>query len=245
MDGDKIADKHNQTQFNEISFTPDGSRFILSSNQGTLIVLDSSNLGVRQEESEAAPALLDWRALGTIHAHTATVFCIKCDPSGRFAISGGVDSMVGLWSLNDFSSLGMNTGLTASIRSVDFTGDGEFVAVGGEDPNIDIVRAASDDCDTGAVTDFVTSISSRRRHSARFTRFPFCQSIRLSLGIRGGILWRTRATPRREAYMYTAFSNRSHLYHRHHDKRTTINAESLLMMKLCWQSVQMTRWSNV
>lgn len=139
-------------EYNELQWTPDGRKLVVSSNQSTLAVLDCSSFtGAAASATSTAEAMqedkgtgtttpsIGWPKQRTFTAHTATVFCVKCDPTMRFAASAGVDSMVALWDVSEWTSHGMYAGLTANIRALGFSHDGELLAVGGEDPNIDIV----------------------------------------------------------------------------------------------------------
>lgn len=142
----------NSEEYNELQWTPDGRKLVVLSNQSTLAILDCSSFTgaatspssageVKQEGqgTETTTPSIGWPKQRVVTAHTATVFCVKCDPTMRFAASAGVDSMVALWDVNEWTSQGMYAGLTANIRALGFSHDGELLAVGGEDPNIEIV----------------------------------------------------------------------------------------------------------
>ncbi|KDN37261.1 WD40 repeat-like protein [Tilletiaria anomala UBC 951] len=141
---------------NEIAWTPDGRQFVLTSNTGTLSAMQSSTLLIdetslqsateRRLAGQAPTNVLPWRTTHSFTAHTATIFCLAMDPCGRYAASAGQDSMIGLWNTADWTSAeaGMNaSAMTNSVHSLGFSGDGEFLAAGGEDAWVEILATST------------------------------------------------------------------------------------------------------
>jgi THO complex subunit 3 len=111
-------------EINGISWTWDGSRFLIATGQGALQVFDW-------------PSLLQQ---GSLPASTSGLTCLSLDPRGRFVVVGGADALVSLWDLEHLSCERTFGALHSPLRSVSVSFDGELVASGGsDDALIDIV----------------------------------------------------------------------------------------------------------
>ena len=133
--------KAEREEINEFSWTPDGSLFVLGTGGGTVRLLDARTVEVRQgEESSkgASVSAVRWPVVHTIVGHTASVFCLKFDPLGRYLATASADSTTALWSLNEWYNISMSGHLSYPPRSISFSFDGEFLAAGGEDSFISI-----------------------------------------------------------------------------------------------------------
>lgn len=74
----------------------------------------------------------------TSPAHVGGVTALALDPRGRYLASGGVDSIVNLFDLEDWISAKTITSAEHSINSLSFSYDGEYLAVSTTGPYVDI-----------------------------------------------------------------------------------------------------------
>ncbi len=183
-------------QFNELQFTPDGQQLIITSNLGGIYVHDTSSFlsptfdasALASHAAHPTLATLDapfsalphlaLPASQTLNVHSGAVFCLRTDRTNRYAVTGGADSIVALWDVNDWSSSLLYSGRTGSCRNVGFSGDSELIAVAGEDPEIDIVSvglelaARSTRARRSADADDSTQFTDRHVHHDLHTKDP-------------------------------------------------------------------------
>ncbi|KAJ3505953.1 hypothetical protein NMY22_g17404 [Coprinellus aureogranulatus] len=74
----------------------------------------------------------------TSPAHVGGVTALALDPRGRYLASGGIDSIVNLFDLEDWISAKTITSCEHSINSLSFSHDGEYLAVSTTGPYVDI-----------------------------------------------------------------------------------------------------------
>jgi THO complex subunit 3 len=137
-------------EINEFSWTPDGRIFVLGTGSGNVRLLDARNtetLSVDTSVHSSQPAL-NWPLVHTIVGHTATVFCVRTDPLGRYLATASADSTTAIWSIDECFNVSMSGHLTYPARSISFSYDGEFLAAGGEDNFISITATAPMDATT-------------------------------------------------------------------------------------------------
>ncbi|CAH0476342.1 unnamed protein product [Peronospora belbahrii] len=78
-----------------------------------------------------------------VTAHAGSCVCLDLHPSGRYLALGGVDSLVSLWDLEELYCTKTFVVTTSGIRFVRFNHDGNFLAIGMDDPNLIVLDAAS------------------------------------------------------------------------------------------------------
>ncbi|TEB30032.1 WD40 repeat-like protein [Coprinellus micaceus] len=82
--------------------------------------------------SESSIRAIEYPSLGlhkTSPAHVGGVTSLALDPRGRYLASGGVDSIVNLFDLEDWISARTITSCEHSINSISFSSDGEYLAI--------------------------------------------------------------------------------------------------------------------
>jgi THO complex subunit 3 len=137
--------KSEREEINEFSWSPDGSLFVLGTGGGDVRLLDARVINVQEdviEHSDQGKSVsnhaIRWPVVHTIVGHTASVFCLKFDPIGRYLATASADSTTALWSLQEWFNVSMSGHLSSPPRSISFSFDGEFLAAGGEDNFISI-----------------------------------------------------------------------------------------------------------
>lgn len=78
--------------------------------------------------------------------HTDTVLAVRADPTGRFAVTGGLDATVRVWDLRTGDQVRILDGQRGSVRAVCVTPDGRFAAAAGSDATVRVW-----DLETGAL----------------------------------------------------------------------------------------------
>ncbi|UZJ54594.1 hypothetical protein CBS101457_003914 [Exobasidium rhododendri] len=133
--------KTEKEEINEFSWSPDGSLFVVGTGGGNVRLLDARASAYVQDGEvgsgdSKSPNAIKWPTVYTIQGHTASVFCLKFDPMGRYLATASADSTTALWSLNEWYNISMSGHQTGPSRSISFSFDGEFLASGGDDPFI-------------------------------------------------------------------------------------------------------------
>ena len=124
------------TQINELAWSPDGSLLLLPMGSGQIRFLRvPSQLQAGEVDTSA-----DWECVLTRPVHPAAVFCINWDPTSRVVATGAADSTIAIWDAAEWESLHVFSSLKFPARSLDFSFDGEWLAAGGEDAALHIVR---------------------------------------------------------------------------------------------------------
>lgn len=133
-------------EINEFSWTPNGNLFCLGTGGGSIRLLDARDIQPQEIESSSltntGAGALRWPLVHTIVGHTASVFCLKFDPLGRYMATSSADSTTAIWSIDEWFNVSMAGNLSHPPRSISFSHDGEFLAAGGEDPFINITATA-------------------------------------------------------------------------------------------------------
>jgi len=91
-------------------------------SEHTLRVMDYPSLTIRE-----SPA-----------AHVGGCVALALDPRGRYLASGGYDSIVNMFDLNDWICARTITSCEHSINSLSFSHDGEYLAIANAGPYVDI-----------------------------------------------------------------------------------------------------------
>lgn len=128
---DREEVRYRLTQINELTWTPDGSLLLLPMGSGTIRFL-------RVPHEEASTS--EWECVMTHPVHPAAVFCIQWDPTSRVVATGAADSTIAVWDAAEWESVHVFSSLTFPARSLDFSCDGEWLAAGGEDNAVHLVR---------------------------------------------------------------------------------------------------------
>ncbi|KAE9043617.1 hypothetical protein PR003_g3401 [Phytophthora rubi] len=76
-------------------------------------------------------------------AHAGSCLCLDFHPSGRYLALGGLDSLVSVWDLEELYCVKTFVVTTSSIRSVRFSYDGKYIAIGMDDPSLIVVDVES------------------------------------------------------------------------------------------------------
>lgn len=108
----------------ELDWSRDGARFFTSSGQG--------NVGVHVWPDISAP-------VRSLHAHTASCFCLATDPGGHWLASGGADALVSLWDLGSLTCVRTLAALDSPVRTLGFSHDSSYLAYATDDALIDVV----------------------------------------------------------------------------------------------------------
>jgi len=112
-------------EVNEITWNNDGTLFFITTGNGTVEVV---KLG--KDPS--------FKIVRTIQAHTANVYCIEFDPTGRYFAIGGADALVSLWDVNEMVCVRTFGRLDWPVRTLSFSCDGQLLASASEDLTVDI-----------------------------------------------------------------------------------------------------------
>ncbi|TDH72273.1 uncharacterized protein CCR75_008793 [Bremia lactucae] len=78
-----------------------------------------------------------------VMAHAGSCLCLDLHPSGRYLALGGLDSLASIWDLDELFCVKTFVVTTASIKSVRFSYEGRFLAIGMDDPLLVVVDVES------------------------------------------------------------------------------------------------------
>lgn len=81
-----------------------------------------------------------WKRILLRPAHPAAIFCIAWDPKSRLVATTAADSTLALWDAKDWDSVHVFSEFIFPPRCIDFSCDGEWLAAGGEDAHVFLVR---------------------------------------------------------------------------------------------------------
>ncbi|RXW25411.1 hypothetical protein EST38_g447 [Candolleomyces aberdarensis] len=94
---------------------------------------------VTAQHQESSIRVLEYPSLNLFKssaAHVGGVSALAMDPRGRYLASGGSDSIVNLFELQDW--IGARTITACDISALSFSHDGEYLAIASAGPYIDI-----------------------------------------------------------------------------------------------------------
>jgi len=103
---------------NEIRWNYAGNFFILSSGSGSIQVLNWPELYSYKE----------------IAAHTASIYCLEMDPTGKYMAAGSADSLVSIWDQKELACVRTINNFDYACRTMSFSFDGQLIALASEDP---------------------------------------------------------------------------------------------------------------
>ncbi|EDP44975.1 hypothetical protein MGL_0782 [Malassezia globosa CBS 7966] len=125
-------------EINELAWSPDGSMLLLPMGSGTISFLRAPDTPeLEADASTAANGLKQcWEQVMIHHAHPAAIFCVKWDPTERVVATAAADSTLALWDSALWDCSRVFSDFKFPLRTIDFSFDGEWLAVGGEDPDV-------------------------------------------------------------------------------------------------------------
>jgi THO complex subunit 3 len=116
-----------QCEVNEVSWSPDGTFFLVTTGLGTVLVHDGETFDLLQ----------------TIHAHTSNCYSLAYDSKNQYFAVGGADALASLWEHKDFTCLKTFRELEGPVRALSFSFDGQYLASASEDKFINISHIES------------------------------------------------------------------------------------------------------
>jgi THO complex subunit 3 len=111
-----------KVEVNEMSWNLTSDLFFFTTGEGTVRIMDFPGLKLDH----------------FITAHTGNCYCLKFDPKGRYFATGGADTLVTLWDIQELVCVRTFGKLDWPVRTIGFSFDGEYIASGSEDHVIDI-----------------------------------------------------------------------------------------------------------
>lgn len=112
--------------FNEISWDRTSSILLatISGKDGSLLLFDGNDLSSQVHYQ--------------LSLHTSACYCLSVDPSKRFVATAGADFLINILDATEFSTLRSIKRVDAQIHQIQFSHDGNFLAVASESPCIRI-----------------------------------------------------------------------------------------------------------
>ena len=74
----------------------------------------------------------------TLNAHTANLYCLDVDPTGRYFALGGADAILSIWDINNLICVSTMTRFETPLRSIGFDSTGKLIAASSDDKFLDI-----------------------------------------------------------------------------------------------------------
>ncbi|MEA3501896.1 MAG: WD40 repeat domain-containing protein [Actinomycetota bacterium] len=109
-----------------IAMTPDGRYVLCGSEDRTIRVWD-----IREILSRVArTGRMRHRAIRTLRGHTYPVNSLRIDPAGKYAYSGGADTVLKVWDLRTWSEVASLVGHGGRVLAVDVSLDGRTLISG-------------------------------------------------------------------------------------------------------------------
>jgi WD40 repeat protein len=104
------------SELNDCAIPADGTWVVAAANDGSVLLAPLTGAGAPQR----------------LTAHTAAAWVCAADPAGAFAVSGGYDQTVRLWSAPDGAPLGVLRGHAGTVLGCDVAAGGAIASSGGE-----------------------------------------------------------------------------------------------------------------
>jgi len=100
-----------------MAFSPDGSRLVTGTSEGTCQLFDVPGRGV----------------IAALPRHRGRVLGAAFAPNGRVVATGGADNLIRLWDVSARSEIALFAGHRDAVTCLAFSADGETLASGGND----------------------------------------------------------------------------------------------------------------
>lgn len=111
----KMVRKHKHSaQVNEVFWSPDGKLWYLAVGGGAIEVLEY-------------PSFQRLRSV-VGHGHSAHIYHLCQDPSGRYLASGATDAIISLWDTTDMVCVRTFTGTDDDVSQMSFSSDSRYLA---------------------------------------------------------------------------------------------------------------------
>ncbi|CEG40646.1 WD40 repeat protein [Plasmopara halstedii] len=123
----------------EMQFSKDGFLFVAAGHAAGFGTFEIMRVVA---EKKGNPSL---ESAHKVTAHAGSCVCLDLHPTRRFLVLGGLDSLVSMWDLEELYCVKTFVVTTSSIRSVRFSHDGKYIAIGMDDPNLVVVDVESGD----------------------------------------------------------------------------------------------------
>ena len=139
-----------------LAFSPDGSKLISGSQDGTAILWDTESLsiwGSARLETLDGVAVVEAKLLYWLEGHRAQVFAVGFSPDGSRAVTGSFDHDLRLWRVADGKQIARMTGHGDKVRSIAVAPDGT-IASGDESGEIRLWDSARGPGQAGAMGAF-------------------------------------------------------------------------------------------
>mmetsp|Transcript_34754 Transcript_34754/g.48182 ORF Transcript_34754/g.48182 Transcript_34754/m.48182 type:complete len:317 (+) Transcript_34754:236-1186(+) len=117
-------------EVNEIVWNKSGSEFYLTTGMGTVEVMNYPSMVLKK----------------SLKAHTAGVYCISFDPSGKYFAVGSADSLVSIWDADEKICLRTLARFNWPVRTISISHDGNYLASASEDLLIDFANLHTGEC---------------------------------------------------------------------------------------------------
>lgn len=112
---------------NQFKWTPDGRRILFTRGDGSA-------------DAYSWPSL---EHIITIQGHVDTCMGIACDPKGRFVAIAALDTCVSIWDSTSLSNIFTIDRWEKPVQLVDYSHDGQYMAVTGDLQRIDITESST------------------------------------------------------------------------------------------------------
>jgi len=113
-----------QQEVNEISWNKSGEFLFITLSNGKVEVIKTA----------------DFTQHKSILAHTAMIFCIEFDPTGRYFALGAGDALVSLWDAEELICVKTFSKLEWPVTAVSFSSGGQYIAAASEEGTIELTH---------------------------------------------------------------------------------------------------------
>ena len=118
----EFVDNQGYSWYNSVSMSPDGTRIVTASENGTISIWDATSSKI---------------IMGPLEGHSASVFSVTYSPDGKYIISGSFDSTIRVWDASNGELIRSPLkGHTEGVSSVAISSNGKFIASGSFDKTV-------------------------------------------------------------------------------------------------------------
>jgi WD40 repeat protein/uncharacterized caspase-like protein len=111
-----------------LAFSPDGSKLISGSFDGTAILWDTGSLSSAGTGIPAGARVAEPKLLHRLEKHTAEIYAVGFSHDGSRAVTGSYDHDLRLWSVADGKEIAHMTGHVAGVHSLAVAPDGTIAS---------------------------------------------------------------------------------------------------------------------